>query len=166
MSRGRPGQASPAPSALTFDHLGHQRGPCALPAHDSTASGRRGAGQRRVAREQPATERGGPRPHPQSFKNKSLKGRAPALGTASPRGRPPGPASPGSSKLLKRPELGGEGTTPSRPGCASPRLGDRGRSSVAPGPSSTETPLSRVGTSGQRVTEANTGSESDEEEDF
>ena len=58
-----------APPALTFDHLGHQRGPCTLPAHDSTASGRRGGGKYRAAREQLA-ERGGPRPHPRSLKSK------------------------------------------------------------------------------------------------
>lgn len=40
-----PGLASPLPSALTFDHLGHQTGPWALQAHDSRASGRRAGGR-------------------------------------------------------------------------------------------------------------------------
>lgn len=41
----RPGAGSPLPSALTSDHLGHQTGPRALPAHGSRASGRRGGGR-------------------------------------------------------------------------------------------------------------------------
>lgn len=131
-----PGTGKPRATPLTFDHLHHQRGPCALPAHDSKASGRRGGGEDRVAREQPAAESGGAATTPPKFKKtESLKGRAQGQGTATPLGHPPqgrrGPANPGSSKLLKRPQTkqrgSGTQTSPSRSGWASARY------SAAPG---------------------------------
>lgn len=103
-SRGRP-----VPSALTSDHLGHQPGPRALPAHDSKASGRRGGGRAGPGGQgttRPAADGGGAATTPPKFKKQSLKGRAPAGGAESAPGhrlhRIAG-RHPGSSKLLEGP---------------------------------------------------------------
>lgn len=114
MSQGHPVQASPAPSALTFDHFGHQRGPCALPAHDSTASGRRGGGKDRVAREQPA-ERGRTHNHtPASLKKQKFKGPRPSP-EHSDAPRPPTPpqswpSQPRKFKTSQTPQTGRRGS--------------------------------------------------------
>lgn len=73
-----------------------------------------------MAREQPAAERGGATTTPPKFKKtESLKGRAQAQGTATPLGHPPhsrrGPANPGSSKLLKRPQTERRGSGAQKP---------------------------------------------------
>lgn len=137
-----PRTGEPRTPALTFDHLRHQRGPCALPAHDSKASGRRGGGKDRVAREQPAAERGGAATTPPKFKKTEFKGPRPSAGHSDAR-RPPTTRRMRASQLRKfktsqtspnraATEWGAE-TSPSRPGRASGRLGAAGRSSAAPG---------------------------------
>lgn len=149
-----------APSALTSDHLGHQRGPCTLPAHDSTASGRRGRGKYWAAGERRAATT------PPKFKQqKSLKGRAQTLGTATPLGRPPHQklkrTNPGSSKLHKRPRRGGEGRV--RKSAPAARAEFRPASGPLGGRSSAEQtpPAPQVSTQSpevqQKVTEANAG---------
>ena len=103
----------------------------------------RAAGERRAATTPPKFK-----------KQKSLKGRAQTLGTATPLGRPPSHklrrTNPGSSKLHKRPRRGGEGRVRKpapaaraefRP--ASGPLG--GRSSAALGPSSAASLYSKSG---------------------
>lgn len=87
-----------------------------------------------------------PRPHPRGFKNIKFKGPCPGREHSDSSGpRTPRPTRTSQPRKFKTSQTApngavrewGAGATPSRPGCASPRLrnsGNAGRSSAAPGP--------------------------------
>lgn len=154
----RQGQGSPVPSALTFDHLRHQAGPCALPTHDSKASERLSGGNDSGQSGKNQLLGGGATTTPPKFKKQSLKGHCPSSRHSdnAPQTRASQTRKSKTSQLVPHgaARVWGAETTPSRPGSASPRLGDAGdaRRSVVCGarPSSAKSLYSRSGPAAER----------------